>query len=99
MTSTQQERGSDRTDRMFAIAVTIKGIDGALQFIGALLLMVIPPTLITGVANQIAPRDMLGDANGTLSTYLAKAADQFANGSTRCFAIIYLLAHGVIKLV
>ncbi|HEY0804809.1 MAG TPA: DUF2127 domain-containing protein, partial [Pseudonocardiaceae bacterium] len=69
------------------------------QFVGALLLMVIPPTLITGVANQIVTRDMLGDANGTLSAHLAKAADQFTNGSTRWFAIIYLLAHGVIKLV
>ena len=94
MTST-----SDRTERMFAIAVTIKGIDGGLQFVGALLLMVIPPTLISGVANQIVTRDMLGDPNGTLSTHLAKAADQFANGSTRWFAIIYLLAHGLIKLV
>jgi uncharacterized membrane protein len=100
MNSTQQESRSDRqVDRMFAIAVAIKGIDGGLQFIGALVLMVIPPTLISGVANQIVTRDLLGDPNGTLSTHLAKAANEFANGSTRWFAIVYLLAHGVIKLV
>jgi uncharacterized membrane protein len=84
---------------MFAIAVAIKGIDGGLQFVGALLLMVIPPTLISGVANQIVTRDLLGDPNGTLSTHLAKAANDFTNGGTRWFAIVYLLAHGVIKLV
>jgi uncharacterized membrane protein len=96
MTITRQGRA---TERMFAIAVTLKGIDGGLQFLGALLLMVIPPTLITGVTNLIITRDLLGDPNGTLSTHLAAAADHFANGSTRWFAILYLLAHGVIKLV
>lgn len=96
MTTTNQKTA---TDRMFAVAIAIKGIDGGLQFLGALLLMVIPPTLITGVANMIITRDLLGDPNGTLSTHLAEAANHFANGSTRWFAIIYLLAHGVIKLV
>lgn len=96
MTSTSQKSG---TDRMFAVAITVKGIDGGLQFLGALLLMVIPPTLITGAANMIITRDLLGDPNGALSTHLAEAADHFANGSSRWFAIIYLLAHGVIKLV
>jgi uncharacterized membrane protein len=99
MTSTRQTRATDRTDRMFAIAVTLKGIDGGLQFLGALLLMVIPPTLITGAANLIITRDLLGDPKGTLSTHLATAADHFADGSTRWFAIIYLLAHGLIKLI
>jgi uncharacterized membrane protein len=98
MTSTQQGRGTDRTERMFKVAITIKGIDGGLQFLGALLLMVIPPTLITGIANAIITRDLLGDPHGTLSTHLATAADHFANGSSRWFAILYLLAHGVIKL-
>jgi uncharacterized membrane protein len=98
MTSTEQSSSTDRTDRVFAIAVTLKGIDGGLQFLGALLLMVIPPTLITGVANTIITRDLLGDPNGTLSTHLAAAADHFANGSTRWFAIAYLLAHGIVKL-
>jgi uncharacterized membrane protein len=98
MTHTQPARRADATDRMFAVAVTIKGIDGGLQFLGALMLMVIPPTLITGVANTVVTRDLLGDPNGTLATHLASAADNFTNGSTRWFAIGYLLAHGVVKL-
>src|SRR5215472_6406917 len=96
MTSTRHKSG---TDRAFAVAIAIKGIDGGLQFLGALLLMVIPPTLITGAANMIITRDLLGDPNGTLSTHLAEAANHFANGSSRWFAIFYLLAHGVIKLI
>jgi uncharacterized membrane protein len=98
MTTTPTDHKASATDRMFKIAIALKGIDGALQVLGGLLLAIIPPTLITGVANTIITRDLLGDPSGTLSTHLATAADHFANGSTRWFAIIYLFAHGVIKL-
>jgi uncharacterized membrane protein len=96
MTSAAQ--GTDRTERLFKVAIAIKGIDGGLQFLGALVLIVIPPSLITGFANAIISRNLLGDPDGTLSTHLNTAANNFANGSSRWFAIIYLLAHGVIKL-
>jgi uncharacterized membrane protein len=87
------------TDRLFYAAIAIKGIDGGLQLIGGLLLAIIPPTVITGLANDIVTRDLLGDPNGTLASHLETAATHFANGSgTRWFAIIYLLAHGVLKL-
>lgn len=86
------------TERLFRVAIALKGIDGGLQLLGALLLAVIPPTLITGAANTIITRDLLGDPNGKLATHLATAAGNFANGNTRWFAIGYLLAHGIIKL-
>lgn len=97
MTATQPA-GKTTTDRMFLVAIVLKGIDGGLQLLGGLLLAIVPPTLITGVANDIVTRDLLGDPNGTLANHLQTAADHFANGSTRWFAIIYLLAHGVLKL-
>jgi len=86
------------TDRMFKLAVALKGIDGGVQFLGALLLMIIPPTAISGLANDVITRDLLGDPNGTLASHLRIAATHFVDGGTRTFAIVYLLAHGVIKL-
>lgn len=96
--TTTQPAGKTGTDRMFLVAIALKGIDGGLQLIGGLLLAIVPPTLITGVANAIITRDLLGDPNGTMANHLQTAADNFANGSSRWFAIIYLLAHGVVKL-
>lgn len=93
--------GSTATDRLFKIAVILKGIDGGVQLLGGLLLIVIPPAAITGLANAVITRDLLGDPNGTLAQHLQTAASNFAGGGeggTRLFAIIYLLAHGVIKL-
>ncbi|HEY4458267.1 MAG TPA: DUF2127 domain-containing protein [Pseudonocardiaceae bacterium] len=89
------------TDRLFKIAVILKGIDGGVQLLGGLLLIVVPPAAITGLANAIITRDLLGDPNGTLAHHLQTAASNFAGGGeggTRLFAIVYLLAHGVIKL-
>jgi uncharacterized membrane protein len=95
------KRRSGGTDRLFRIAVILKGIDGGVQLLGGLLLIVVPPAAITGLANAIITRDLLGDPGGTLAQHLQTAASSFAGGGgggTRLFAIIYLLAHGVIKL-
>jgi len=98
MASTRSPSKASTTDRLFQIAVVLKGIDGGVQLIGGLLLIVIPPAAITGLANAIITRDLLGDPGGTLAQHLQTAASNFAGGGTRLFAIIYLLAHGVIKL-
>ncbi len=98
MTSTRSPGKAGGSDRLFRFAIALKGIDGGVQLIGGLLLMVIPPAAITGLANTIITRDLLGDPNGTLAQHLQTAAGNFAGGGTRLFAIIYLLAHGLIKL-
>jgi uncharacterized membrane protein len=97
MTSTRPAENK-ATERLFRIAIALKGIDGGLQLIGGLLLIIVPPTVISGIANTIITRDLVGDPSGTLATHLATAAGHYVDGSTRWFAIIYLLAHGVVKL-
>ncbi|TDP88959.1 DUF2127 domain-containing protein [Labedaea rhizosphaerae] len=86
------------TDKLFRIAIAIKGLDGGLQVIGALVLAVTPPAVISGFAHSIVTRDLLGDQSGTLATHLSKAAADFTGGDTRVFAILYLLLHGIVKL-
>jgi uncharacterized membrane protein len=86
------------TDKLFRIAIALKGLDGGIQVIGAIALAVIPPAVIGGLAHSIVTRDLLGDQNGTLATHLTKAAADFTGGDTRMFAILYLLLHGIVKL-
>ncbi|OLR89655.1 DUF2127 domain-containing protein [Actinokineospora bangkokensis] len=83
---------------LFRLAVVLKGADGVVQLLGALVLIAVPPSLITGAANAVITRDLLGDHNGTLAHHLSRAAADFADGSTRTFAICYLLLHAVVKL-
>lgn len=86
------------TERLFRIAVTIKGLDGGLQFLGALLLIVIKPSYLAGLAQDVITRDLLGAQNGPLAHHFELATESFVHGNTRVFAIFYLGLHGLIKL-
>jgi uncharacterized membrane protein len=86
------------TDKLFRVAIAIKGLDGGLQLVGAVVLAIIPASTITGFVHSILTRDLLGDPGGTLARHLQTAANDFAGGGTKTFAIVYLLAHGLIKL-
>jgi uncharacterized membrane protein len=97
-TVTGSTRQTTTTDRLFRIAVAIKGLDGGVQLIAAVVLFFIPPALVTQLAHAVVTRDLLGDPNGTLAAHLQEAAGHFAGGDTRSFAIFYLLLHGLIKL-
>ncbi|MBO0839606.1 MAG: DUF2127 domain-containing protein [Sciscionella sp.] len=85
-------------ERVFKIAVTLKGLDGASQLLVGILLMIIPVRVIGGWADAIVTRDLLGDPNGPIASHVKTAAANFANGPTHWFAIAYLLFHGVVKL-
>ncbi|MCG8914925.1 DUF2127 domain-containing protein [Actinokineospora sp. PR83] len=91
-------RRAQRSGFLFRLAVVVKGADGVLQLLGALVLLLVPPALITGVANAVITRDLLGDQRGMLAHHLSRAAADFAEGGTRGFAIWYLLLHGVVKI-
>ncbi|MGX7827117.1 DUF2127 domain-containing protein [Actinokineospora sp. 24-640] len=83
----------------FRLVVVLKGADGVAQVLGALLLAIVSPAVITGVANAVLTRDLIGDVDGALAHHVARAAHHFAEGGTRIFVIGYLLAHGLVKLV
>ncbi|GDY32905.1 DUF2127 domain-containing protein [Gandjariella thermophila] len=95
---TTSTRQATTTERLFRIAVAIKGIDGGVQLVAAIVLLFIPPALVLSLAHAVITRDLLGDPSGTLAAHLLQAAGHFAGGSTRWFAIFYLLLHGIIKL-
>jgi uncharacterized membrane protein len=91
-------RTTTASDRVFWVALAIKAIDGAAQLVGALLLLIVSPTVITGLANTIVTHDLLGNPNGSLAHHLSISANKFADGSSRTFTIVYLLLHAMVKL-
>lgn len=84
--------------RLFEIGVILKGIDGALEIIGGSLLLAIShPTLshfvfaITRQEISEDPHDLVANALRSLVAHLSV--------DTQTFSSIYLLVHGVIKIV
>lgn len=78
---------------LFSLAVLVKSLDGAMQVLGALLLAAVPPAVISGIANAVVSRDLLGDHSGAIADDLTRAAE-----GGRTFAVVFLLLHGVLKL-
>lgn len=96
-TDSPQQKPST-TERLFRIAITVKGLDGGLQLLGAILLVFIKPSYLAGLAQQALTRDLLGAQDGALAKHFQLATDSFIHGNTRWFAIFYLGLHGIIKL-
>ena len=87
-------------DRAFFFALAIKGIDGALELIGGLLLFVVPPSAITLVFRSLTQHELSEDPHDFVAIHVRAAAEQLAgSASVRGFGVLYLIGHGVIKLV
>ncbi|MCI2422774.1 DUF2127 domain-containing protein [Saccharopolyspora sp. K220] len=88
---------STLTDKLFRVAVWLKGLDGATQLVAGIVLIFLPPAVVSRFAHAVVTRDLLGPPSGALAGHFEVAVQHFVGGS-RTFVIIYLVAHGVIKL-
>ena len=87
-------------DRALALALAIKGIDGLLELIGGLILFVVPPSAITLVFRSLTQHELSEDPHDVIAIHVRAAAEQLAgSASARGFGVLYLIAHGVIKLL
>lgn len=86
------------TDKLFRVAVLLKGLDGATQLVAGVLLIFLSPTTVNRLAHAVVTRDLLGPPTGPLAGHFEVAVQHFVTGG-RTFVIAYLIAHGLIKLV
>jgi len=82
----------------FEIGVILKGVNGLLELIGGILLLVVPPSAIQRFVVGLTHNELSRDPNDFIATHLRAAAEQLSVGG-KLFAAIYLLSHGVIKAV
>jgi uncharacterized membrane protein len=85
------------TDRLFRIALLVKGIDGAAELIGSLVLLLVSGAALRGLTADVLSHDLLGAPNGWLARHFVTGTAEFAAGS-RTFAVVYLGLHGLVKL-
>ena len=81
----------------FEIGITLKCIDGAVQVLGGLLLLVFTPASLQSWIHTVF-RHVFGlGPHGRLASEILNTALDFA-GNARLFAAVYLVSHGVIKI-
>jgi uncharacterized membrane protein len=84
-------------DRAFRISVTLKGVDGALEIVGGVILLVVSPTSIAALTKTLTLHELSQDPHDFIATNLLHAAGTLTRGSS-VFAGVYLLGHGIAKV-
>jgi uncharacterized membrane protein len=82
---------------LFRIAMALKGIDGLLELIGGITLLLVSQAEVQKLIAGVVTHDLLGPPDGSLARHFVAGTAEFASGD-RTFAVVYLLLHGVLKV-
>ena len=85
------------TERLFRVALLVKGVDGAAELLGAIALLLVSGDWMHRVVVLVLARDLVGPPDAPPARHLVRAVDEFASGD-RTFVVVYLALHGVLKL-
>jgi uncharacterized membrane protein len=88
----------DLLDQTFEVGIILKGLDGVLEVIGGLLLLIVSPATIDRVVTGLTQHELSEDPNDFLATHLLRTAHGLT-GSAVLFGAVYLLAHGLVKVI
>ena len=85
-------------DRLFEIGIIGKGLNGCVELIGGLLLLFATPERISHLAAMLTQGELSEDPHDLIATHLLHTANGLT-GPAVLFGAVYLLAHGIVKVV
>jgi uncharacterized membrane protein len=91
-------KARDTLDRVFEVGIFLKGLDGVLETIGGLLLLTVTPATIDRLFGRLTQHELSEDPNDFIANHLLRYAHGLT-GSAVTFAALYLLVHGIVKIV
>lgn len=86
-------------DRTFEIGIIVKGLDGLLEAIGGILLFFISPEMINRWATTLTEHELSDNSHDFVATHILDTAHGLTAHGSLVFAALYLLSHGVVKIV
>jgi uncharacterized membrane protein len=89
---------SPALDKTFKIGLVLKGLDGVLEVIGGILLLFLTPQAIEHAVRMLTAHELSEDPHDLVARYLLHTASHLNHGTT-LFGAIYLLSHGIAKIV
>jgi uncharacterized membrane protein len=89
---------SPALDKTFKIGLVLKGLDGVLEFVGGILLLFLSPSAINHLVRGLTAHELSEDPHDVVARYLVHTAAHLNHGTT-LFGAIYLLSHGIAKIV
>ena len=98
MENNKPKRTQDFTDKAFRTGLYLKGLDGLLETIGGILLLLIKPEQINHFAKWITQGELSQDKHDFIANHILKTAHSLT-GASLIFGALYLLSHGLVKIV
>ena len=89
---------SPALDTTFKIGLVLKGLDGVLEVAGGVLLLFLSPEAIQHVVRALTAHELSEDPHDLIARYLLHTTAHLSHGTT-LFGAIYLLSHGIAKIV
>jgi uncharacterized membrane protein len=89
---------SPALDKTFKVGLVLKGLDGVLEVVGGILLLILTPQAIEHVVRMLTAHELSEDPHDVVARYLLHTASHLNHGTT-LFGAIYLLSHGGAKIV
>ena len=84
--------------QIFALGIWVKGLDGLLEIVGGLLLLLSSGTSLNQIVISLTQHELVEDPHDLIATAARHAVAHLSAG-TQIFASVYLIAHGLIKIV
>lgn len=85
-------------DKAFAIGIGLKAIDGLSEVLSGLWMLFLDPKRLQAWVGLVFAPELREDPHDFIATHVLQWAAHFNQGTVR-FAAIYLLSHGLAKLV
>ena len=90
--------GSSWLDQAFRIGILAKGVNGAAEIVGGLLLLFVTPDQIHWLAHAVTQGELSEDPHDVVAIYILRTANG-VSGPGVLFGAVYLLVHGLVKVV
>lgn len=84
-------------DRTFDISIILKGVDGVIEVIGGILLLVVSTDSLNTLAVRLTRAELSQDPHDFIAHHLLRLTADLHH--TQTFGAIYLLSHGAVKIV
>jgi uncharacterized membrane protein len=84
--------------RTFEVGLILKGLDGILEVIGGILLLIVTPHAIAHFVHDLTMHELSEDPHDFIARSLVHATGHLS-GSATTFGAIYLLSHGAAKVI
>ena len=85
-------------DRLFVVGIVAKGLNGVVELVGGVLLLLVTPATLQRLAASWTHGELSEDPHDLVATHLLHTADGLT-GTAVLFGAVYLLVHGLVKVV